>query len=349
MELADDWLTAKRALESAAQAEKGHSDRARRADLARWAVVLGEVRGRSPTANQPPTAGLVLSDFSEAVLLGAMAAAKQRWSDATVARMLSTLRGFTRWLHRAGHLPTDPLDDDLLRAPARAERRPKAPDAEDVERMLSAAKEAPSSRQRMYWPTRDAALLRFLTTTGARAEEACGVTIGELDRRAERPIWRVGRAKGGKPRDVPLPRTTLDAIDDWLAERVRPGEGRRALKARRADPLFVRPGWCGDLPTGPAWSCPKRRLPMPSATTTASPWPCAACPRRSLPSSWATPTLAQRRSTPPWPPHSSSPPSTTPACSTEPGLGPGGAVVGPRCARAVPLRRAGPPVRELPR
>ena len=29
-------------------------------------------------------------------------AAKRRWSDATVARRLSTLRGFTRWLHRAG-------------------------------------------------------------------------------------------------------------------------------------------------------------------------------------------------------------------------------------------------------
>ncbi len=107
--------------------------------------------------------------------------------------------------------------------------------------MLSAAGEKPNSRQRMFWPSRDAALLRFLATTGARAEEACGVTIGELDRRAERPIWRVGRAKGGKTRDVPLPRTTIDVIDDWLAERVRPGEERRALKARRADPLFVRP------------------------------------------------------------------------------------------------------------
>ena len=52
----------------------------------------------------------------------------------------------------------------------------------DIDRMLSAAREEPSPRQRMFWPTRDAALLRFLATTGARAEEACGVTIGELDR-----------------------------------------------------------------------------------------------------------------------------------------------------------------------
>lgn len=92
----------------------------------------------------------------------------------------------------------------------------------------------------MYWPARDVALMRFLASTGARAEETCAVTIGELDRRAERPIWRVGRSKGDKARDVPLAKTTVAALDEWLEERVRPAEGRRALKARRADPLFVR-------------------------------------------------------------------------------------------------------------
>ena len=37
---------------------------------------------------------------------------------------------------------------------------------------------------------------------------------------------------------MPLPRTTVDAIDEWLAERVQPGERRRALKGRRADPVI---------------------------------------------------------------------------------------------------------------
>ena len=82
---------------------------------------------------------------------------------------------------------------------------------------------------------------RFLASTGARAEEVCGATIGELDRRAERPIWRVGRSKGDKTRDVPLPRSTVDAIDEWLAERAQPAKGRSALPARPTDPLFVRP------------------------------------------------------------------------------------------------------------
>ena len=206
----------------------------------RWALAIGEALGRPHTDGQPLVSGLALSDLSEEVLVGAVAVAKSRWSDATVARMLSTLRGFTRWAHRRGYLAADPLDADLFQAPSRPQRRPRAPQDEDVERILAAAGDEPRGRQRMFWPARDVALMRFLVGTGARAEEACGVTIGKLDRRAERPIWRVGRSKGGKTRDVPLPRSTVDAIDDWLAERARPVENRRALTARPTDPLFVR-------------------------------------------------------------------------------------------------------------
>ncbi len=242
VELVEDWLTAKRALGSAAQAAKGNSDRARRSDLERWAIAIGEAQGLAPSGDEPLVSALALSDLSEEVLVQAMAVAKSRWSDATVARMLSTLRGFTRWAHRRGHLAADPLDADLFQAPPRPQRRPRAPEDDDVERIRAAASEEPRGRQRMFWPARDAALVRFLASTGARAEEVCGATIGELDRRAERPIWRVGRSKGDKTRDVPLPRSTVEAIDEWLAERAQPAKGRSALPARPTDPLFVRPG-----------------------------------------------------------------------------------------------------------
>ncbi|MDQ1492337.1 MAG: integrase/recombinase XerD [Actinomycetota bacterium] len=242
LELAEDWLAAKRALESAAQAEKGNSDRARRADLGRWALILTG-NGRPDELEDPEAAlaELRLSDLHFEALIGAVGAAKARWSDATVARMLSTLRGFTRWLTRTGHLSADPLDDDLLRAPPRPQRRPKALSAEDVDRFLATAAQPAPPRQRIWWPTRDFALVRFLATTGARAEETCAVRIGDIDRRAERPIWRVNTAKGDKTRDVPLPRLAVTALDTWLAERSEPGPKRSALVARRADPLFVRP------------------------------------------------------------------------------------------------------------
>lgn len=57
-----------------------------------------------------------------------------------------------------------------------------------MEAMVIAAQDEPTGRQQMFWPARDVALLRFLAGSGARAEEVCGGTIGEIDRRPERPI-----------------------------------------------------------------------------------------------------------------------------------------------------------------
>ena len=123
-ELAQTWLTAKRAMESSEQATKGHSDRARHADLARWGQLLTST---STSADHGPVdagarldvasalAHLSLSDLSTDRLVDAVITAKRRWSEATVARMLSTLRGSTRWLTRQGLLARDPCDSELLR------------------------------------------------------------------------------------------------------------------------------------------------------------------------------------------------------------------------------------------
>jgi site-specific recombinase XerD len=128
-ELAQTWLIAKRAMESSEQATKGHSDRARNADLARWGQLLtsadhgrADVEARLDVASA--LARLSLSDLSTDRLVDAVITAKRRWSEATVARMLSTLRGFTRWLTRQGVLSRDPCDSELLRISRRTQRRP---------------------------------------------------------------------------------------------------------------------------------------------------------------------------------------------------------------------------------
>jgi len=241
-ELAQTWLTAKRAMESSEQATKGHSDRARNADLARWGQLLtaadhGPVDAGARLDVASALARLSLSELSTDRLVDAVITAKRRWSEATVARMLSTLRGFTRWLTRQGVLSRDPCDSELLRVAHRRHRRPRAVDADAVEAMITAARSEPTDRQRMFWPDRDVALLRFLAGSGARAEEVCGATIAEIDRRAERPIWRVGRSKGGKQRDVPLSSATVEALDAWLDARWTHGGGP---KPTRSSLLFVR-------------------------------------------------------------------------------------------------------------
>lgn len=241
VELAEDSLTAKRALESAAQAQKGHSDRARRQDLARWGRLLNEVLGRDVETGRSldlevDLAPLGLADLHTEVILAGVALAKMRWSENTVSRMLSTLRGFTAWLTRRELLRVDPGTDSLLHASGHhTERRPRALDDDDVAALLNSAALAPTGRQRMFWPERDVALIAFMSTTGARAEEICSVTIGEIDRRPERPIWRVGRAKGDKHRDVPLPCSTVAALDAWITAR------REQFPTQQADALFVRP------------------------------------------------------------------------------------------------------------
>jgi site-specific recombinase XerD len=92
----------------------------------------------------------------------------------------------------------------------------------------------------MWWPARDIAVLRFLATTGSRAEEVCEVTIAEIDRAPERPIWRVNKAKGAHQRDVPLPGLTVNALDAYLDQRASGDDKRPGLLSRRGDRLFVR-------------------------------------------------------------------------------------------------------------
>jgi len=50
-------------------------------------------------------------------------------------------------------------------------------------------------------------------------------------------VGRVGRSKGGKQRDVPLPGATVEALDTWLDARRTHGGGP---KPTRSSLLFVR-------------------------------------------------------------------------------------------------------------
>ncbi len=247
-ELAQTWLTAKRAMESSEQATKGHSDRARNADLARWGQLLTSPSTSTSADHGPVDAGarldvasalahLSLSELNTDRLVDAVITAKRRWSEATVARMLSTLRGFTRWLTRQGLLARDPCDSELLRVSHRTQRRPRAVDADAVEAMITAARAEPTDRQRMFWPDRDVALAAL--PRGQRRPRRGSLRRHDhrIDRRPERPIWRVGRSKGGKQRDVPLPGATVAALDTWLDAQRTHGGGP---KPTRSSLLFVR-------------------------------------------------------------------------------------------------------------
>jgi hypothetical protein len=95
-EAAEDWLAAKRV--GRRRGDPGHADRARRADLRRWADAINTVVGR--TLDETDTASLsgwrtVRRELGDGdVLLRALDLLGGELAGSTRQRLVSTLRGF---------------------------------------------------------------------------------------------------------------------------------------------------------------------------------------------------------------------------------------------------------------
>lgn len=145
----------------------------------------------------------------------------------SVARMLSSVRGFTRFLVDEGRIAADPAID--LVAPKLPDRLPKALTIAQVEALLAATNgDEPAD-------LRDRALLELLYATGARVSEAVALNVDDLT--GEHGTAEVVRlfGKGGKQRLVPVGSYARAALDAYLVR------SRPLLSARgRATPaLFL--------------------------------------------------------------------------------------------------------------
>ena len=101
-----------------------------------------------------------------------------RYARTTIKRHLSSLRTFFRWACVTGLAPADPAS--VLSAPKVDRRLPKVVSDGDVERLLAVygptdADGAP--REQTAAQMRDAALLEFLFSCGARVSEASGLLL----------------------------------------------------------------------------------------------------------------------------------------------------------------------------
>jgi integrase/recombinase XerD len=131
----------------------------------------------------------------------------------SVARTLSSVRGFTRFLVDEGELEADPAAE--LRPPKLPSRLPKALTIEQVERLLAATDGEEVDR------VRDKALLELLYATGARVSEAVALNVDDLigDDGTTEVVRLFG--KGGKQRIVPVGSYARRALDAYLV-RARP-------------------------------------------------------------------------------------------------------------------------------
>jgi integrase/recombinase XerD len=145
----------------------------------------------------------------------------------SVARMLSSVRGFTRFLVDEQRIPLDPAAD--LVAPKLPDRLPKALTIGQVETLLAAtAGDAPAQ-------LRDRALLELLYATGARVSEAVSLNVDDLlGEEGTTDLVRLF-GKGSKQRIVPVGSYARSALDAYLVR------SRPLLSARgRATPaLFL--------------------------------------------------------------------------------------------------------------
>jgi len=133
---------------------------------------------------------------------------KRGSSRASVARRVSALRAFGRWLVRDGHIDADPAS--LVGAPKVEQKLPTHLDMKEVVGMIeSADTSTPLGR-------RDRAILELFYASGLRLSELVGLDLEDVNLSGR--VARVA-GKGGKERIVPFNNSTVNAIKAYLKDR----------------------------------------------------------------------------------------------------------------------------------
>ena len=190
-----DWLAAERRASAHTIAAYGR-------DLAAFFDFLGAHRGEVPSL--AGMSSLSPADFRAYMAHRAMDGRERT----TIARGLSVLRGFARFLERRKLASAPGLA--VLRAPKLPANVPKPLTVDDAGAAIEAAGDLSLS---VWQQKRDIAILTLLYGCGLRISEALGLTLGE----APRGEVLVVTGKGRKQRHVPVLAAVRDAIADYLA------------------------------------------------------------------------------------------------------------------------------------
>jgi integrase/recombinase XerC len=160
---------------------------------------------------------------------------RQGHARASVARKLSALRAFSRYLRREGWIENDPAA--LAVGPKREQKIPAHLSVDEMSRLLDMPDVS------TVLGRRDRAILELFYASGLRLSELVGLDLDEVNLRA-RMVRVMG--KGAKERLVPFNNTTEQSIRIWLADRasLRIAESRKpkpeSPKPRSPkEPLFV--------------------------------------------------------------------------------------------------------------
>lgn len=151
-------------------------------------------------------------------------------SSATLAKKISTVRSFYRFLVRRGLARENPAAS--LKMPKVKKTLPRFLTVDDAFRVVEAPDEDGARDERLR--LRDQAILELLYAGGLRVSELAGVRLGDLDRGA-RTVRVTG--KGHKERLVPYGGPADEALSSYLA--VRPQLRHPKSGAQHPDALFL--------------------------------------------------------------------------------------------------------------
>ena len=167
----------------------------------------------------------IFAEFLEGRNVVLLTAARPTWQDCSsilrnhgidgrsAARKLSCLRGFYKWLLLDRRIHHDPTVN--IESPKAWKVLPKSLAEPEVTEMLERAALAASHPQAKATALRDRAILELLYAGGLRVSEVVSLATSDL---ALDPGRVQVRGKGDKERIVPLGRTALLALEEYLRE-----------------------------------------------------------------------------------------------------------------------------------
>jgi integrase/recombinase XerD len=126
----------------------------------------------------------------------------------TIARKLASLKTFFRYLHAAGKVSVDPIED--LNAPPIQKDPPQILSQEQVASLFrQVAVDSPAS-------IRDMAMLHLLYATGMRVSELVALNLDHIDLEQATVVCAGRNVKNRRARVLPLPPLALDQLKNYL-------------------------------------------------------------------------------------------------------------------------------------
>ncbi len=148
---------------------------------------------------------------------------KEGYSNRSINRKLSSIRGFFRFLEEKSLIDVNPTI--TLYSPKFEKRLPDFLYEEEVKKLLE------TSEERDKFSLRDKAIMELIYATGMRLREIERVNIGDIDFSTQ--TVRVF-GKGGKIRILPIGDVAFKKLNEYLKERRKKGE-----RFTMTTPLFI--------------------------------------------------------------------------------------------------------------